>query len=243
MEIFATEFWLPKNGSSKAEYEDASAIAKDKSRFAVADGATETSFSGIWARQLVRAFTDKRLSVPLVPEELKLLQGKWQKIIHRHPLPWYAEEKAYDGAFAAFVGLEFFAEDSETNKKTNWRATAAGDCCLFQVRNEEIIEAFPLSGSIAFNDRPNLLCSAINGNVTSEIISKSGGPLLSEDIFFLMTDAIACWFFMEYERRNKPWNLLETQDMGSFEKFVSNLRSEKQMKNDDVTLLRVDVIG
>jgi hypothetical protein len=242
VEFFATEFWLPKSGSTDAEYEDASAVAKDKSRFAVADGATETSFSGVWAKQLVRAFTDKRLSIPIVTEELKPLQSKWQQIVHRHPLPWYAEEKAYDGAFAAFIGLEFCDWHSETGTKKIWRASAAGDSCLIQVRDDEIAEAFPLANSASFNDRPNLLCSAINGNGTCEVISKSGS-LVTEDIFFLMTDAIACWFFKQYEQGNKPWNLLKTQDGASFEKFVSNLRSEKQMKNDDVTLVRVDVIA
>lgn len=243
MDIFAKEFWLPKSGSSASEYEDASAVAKDKSRFAVADGATETSFSGVWAKQLVRAFTDKRLSVPIGLEELKPLQSKWQKIVHRHPLPWYAEEKAYDGAFAAFVGLEFLDEYAETGPQKIWRATAAGDSCLIQVRNDEIVQAFPLANSASFNDRPNILCSAIGGNGTCEVISKSGGHLLSEDAFFLMTDAIACWFFKEYEQGNKPWNLLDTQDDASFEKFVSRLRSENKMKDDDVTLVQVDVIA
>lgn len=242
MEIFATEFWLPKNGSSEAEYEDASAIAKDKSRFAVADGATETSFSQIWAKQIVRAFTDKRLSIPILTDELKPLQSKWQKIVRRHPLPWYAEEKVNDGAFAAFVGLEFFDTESEAGIRKLWRATAAGDSCLVQVRNEGIVEAFPMGNSASFNDRPDLLGSVINGNGSLEMISKSGGLVSANDVFFLMTDAIACWFLKEHEKGNKPWNSLETQDQSSFQKFVVALRAEKQMKNDDVTLVRIDVI-
>lgn len=242
MEIFATEFWLPKDGSSDSEYEDAAAIAKDKSRFAVADGATEASFSGIWAKQLVRAFTDKRLSVPILTDELKPLQSKWQKIVHRHPLPWYAEEKAGDGAFAAFVGLEFFQEPPEAGAVRNWRATAAGDSCLIQIRNEQILVAFPLANSGSFNDRPNLLGSVVNGNGSLESISKSSGSISADDIFFLMTDAIACWFLKEHERGNKPWNALETQDKASFKRFAASLRAEKQMKNDDVTLVRIDVL-
>lgn len=243
MEIFATDFWLPKNGSSEAEYEDASAIAKDKSRFAVADGATEASFSGIWAKQLVRAFADKRLSIPIVVDELKPLQSKWKTIVHRHPLPWYAEEKANDGAFAAFLGLEFFNMQSEDGIKRFWRTTAAGDSCMIQVRNDDIVEAFPIGNSASFNDRPNLLGSVINGNASLETISKSGGSVSVNDVFFLMTDAIACWFLKQHEDGEKPWNSLETQDLASFRKFVAHLRAEKQMKNDDVTLVRIDVIA
>ena len=153
MEIYAKEFCVPKNGNTEAENDDSFSSAKDKSRFAVADGATEASFSREWAKQLVRAFTTKRLSIPIALDELKPLQSRWDKFVHRHPLPWYAEEKASSGAFAAFVGLEFLEE-----KK--WRATAAGDSCLVQVRGNEIIKAFPLADSASFGNRPNLLSAS-----------------------------------------------------------------------------------
>ena len=246
MEIYAKTFLLPKNGSSKIEYEDASSIAKDKFRFAVADGAAETSFSRDWAKQLVRAFTKKRLSVPIAAEELKPLRSKWEEVVHRHPLAWYAEEKANDGAYAAFVGLEFLQERFEASTQQKWQATASGDCCLVQVRGDKIIKAFPLADSESFGSRPNLLCSttASNGN-GNEIVLKSAGSWGCEDAFFLMTDALACWFFKESELGNKPWNRLrdlDTQDHAPFEKFIADLRSTKRMKNDDVTLLRIDVL-
>lgn len=239
MEIYAKEFCVPKNGNTEAENDDSFSSAKDKSRFAVADGATEASFSREWAKQLVRAFTAKKLSIPIALDELKPLQSRWGEFVHRHPLPWYAEEKASSGAFAAFVGLEFLEE-----KK--WRATAAGDSCLVQVRGNEIIKAFPLADSVSFGNRPNLLSSisSANGNNT-ELVMHCDGSWGCEDVFFLMTDALACWFFKELEQGNKPWNLLrdlETQDGVPFQKFVAGLRSEQRMKNDDVTLVRIDIL-
>ena len=50
------EGWLPKDGNGPEEYEDAFRSLPEQGRFAVADGATETSFSGIWAAALVAAF-------------------------------------------------------------------------------------------------------------------------------------------------------------------------------------------
>jgi len=247
VEPLAKEFRVPKHGSSEAEYEDASSIGNSRVRFAVADGATEASFSGAWAKQLVRAFTNGKLSIPIVLEELTPLQTRWQKnIAHRHPLPWYAEEKANSGAFAAFVGLEFSKELPDASTKTNWRATAAGDSCLVQVRGDEIIQAFPLSDSASFGNRPNLLSSVAssNGN-NSELVMQCSGSWGCEDAFFLMTDALACWFFKERELGNKPWILLrnlDTQDSDPFEKFIADLRASGRMKNDDVTLLRIDII-
>jgi hypothetical protein len=246
VEIYAKEFWLPKCGSSEAEYEDFFSSAKDKSRFAVADGAAEASFSREWAKQLVRAFTAKRLSIPITLDELKPLQIKWENFVHRHPLPWYAEEKVNSGAFAAFVGLEFLEEHSEAGTQKIWRATAAGDSCLVQVRGDEIIQAFPLADSGSFGNRPNLLSSAPSSNGNSpELVMQCNGLWCCEDAFFLMTDALACWFFKERELGNKPWLLLrdlDTQDSVSFQKFIADLRSEGRMKNDDVTLVRIDIM-
>jgi hypothetical protein len=245
VEIYATEFWLPKHGSTEAEYEDAFGVAPDKSRFAVADGATEASFSGIWAKQLVRAFTSRKLSSPLSTEELNPLRTKWQTIVHRHPLPWYAEEKASSGAFAAFVGLELM-EKSPEGEERKWRASAAGDTCLVQVRGNAILEAFPYADSSHFNNRPDLLCSspAFNGNATTPVSHRTGA-WGCEDVFFLMTDALACWFFKEAEQGGQPWNALrdlDTDAQVSFEHFVKDLRATGRMKNDDVTLVRVDIL-
>ena len=246
MEIYAKKFWLPKRGSTEAEYEDSASLAQDRSRFAIADGASEASFSRDWAKQLVRAFTDKKLSIPITLDELKPLQARWNKFVHRHPLPWYAEEKVNSGAFAAFVGLEFCEKQSVAGLEKIWRATASGDSCLVQVRNDEIIKAFPLEDSVSFSNRPNLLSSApsSNGNF-SDLVMECNGTFSYEDAFFLMTDALACWFFKERELGNKPWiplRDLDTQDGVLFQKFVEDLRSADRMKNDDVTLLRIDII-
>jgi hypothetical protein len=248
VEIYAKEFWLPKRGNTKAEYEDASHCAPDNCRFALADGATETSFSGIWAKQLVRAFTNRKLSVPVAIEELKHLRTKWRQIVHRHELPWYAEEKADAGACAAFLGLEFSEHNSETGTENIWRATATGDSCLVQVRANEILKAFPLGESASFNNCPILLCSrpAFNETGRDDLIMASSGSWGCDDIFLLMTDALACWFFKEHEQGNRPWSVLRDLDAEghiSFEELVSDLRSDGRMRNDDVTLVRIDIFG
>lgn len=244
MEAYAKEFRLPKDGNSETEYEDAS--GNNRVRFAVADGATQGYLSGPWARQLVRAFIGGKLVMPITFEALLPLQAKWQKFARRNPLPWYAEEKANSGAFAAFVGMEFSQEDSCEGTQRTWRATAVGDSCLVQVREDSVVLAFPVSDSDSFGNSPDLLSSVSGANGKSEIVKQCTGSWGCEDAFFLMTDALACWFFKEREEGNKPWTLLrdlDTQDGVSFEKFVADLRASGRMKNDDVTLLRIDIIA
>ena len=68
-------------------------------RFAVADGATESSYAGIWAKQLVRAFCKGLLDYYTIWDNLPNLQLRWSQIVRERvmaqgrPLPWYAEEK------------------------------------------------------------------------------------------------------------------------------------------------------
>ena len=71
MHVFAQPFWAPKQGNEDNEYEDAfwprKSIEHRATSFhcAVADGATETSYSGIWAKQLVRYLCKCTPSAPI----------------------------------------------------------------------------------------------------------------------------------------------------------------------------------
>ena len=252
MDAYLKAFWLPKEGSTKSEYEDAFFPLKERNypiakrpRFAIADGATEASFSRLWARLLVCGFVRQRLGLPPTPEQLKPMQERWKSKVSGKSLAWYAEEKLAYGAFAALLGLEFSEVHEETETVRTWKATAAGDCCLVHVRADDIIGAFPIGDSALFNNRPDLLGSmtAANGP-EKELVKTLYGTWGCDDAFFLMTDALACWFFKDREAGNKPWIVLrnlDTQGQVSFHEFVTGLRNSKAMKNDDVTLLRIDI--
>ncbi len=155
MRIVGYTLWLPKEGNSIDEYEDAAFpmdtvdLETRSFKCAVADGATETSFSGLWAQLLVSGYVDG------TPTEA--LQERWRSSLDGKILPWYAEEKAQSGAFAALVGLTI--EDGDGSAGRTWEAEAIGDSCLVQVRDKKILAAFPLSKSEQFNSSPLLISS------------------------------------------------------------------------------------
>lgn len=252
MHVFAQPFWAPKGGSTDSEYEDAfwPSRATDTRascfRCAVGDGATETSYSGIWAKQLVRHFCKDSGNAPFDGDGFRCLQQRWSTIVRRRPLPWYAVEKVRLGAFAAILGLILYDEACVGGSGGNWQAVAVGDSCLVQVRGEEVLARFPLADSAAFSNRPHLLSS--NPAYTSRIIDHLrtiDGTWQAGDAFYLMTDALASWFMQEVEAGRTPWNILrdlDTQDeVKPFRKWVESLRTEGAIRNDDVTLLRVDI--
>ena len=162
------------------------------------------------------------------------MQDQWEKIVRAKPLPWYAEQKLSSAAFASLLGLELEKNCSESRTERVWQATAVGDSCLVQVRGDEIIKAFPVTESSSFTNRPNLMASlsVLNGSDTYMVQSEAG-TWGFDDTFFLMTDALACWFLKEREIGKQPWNLLRdlgTQGQVSFREFVAKLRSSRAMQ-------------
>ena len=251
MEIVARVLWLPKAGNTAEEYEDAWAVADetpevaDVFRCAVADGATETSFSGLWARLLTRGFCEG--TFPDGPElgDFAPLQRAWTQDVAAIPLPWYAEEKARSGAFSSLVGLTIAAASGA--EPGRWAALAVGDSCLFQVRDDRLLTALPLDTADAFTNRPTLLSSnaASNDERVAAQLVPFAGDWLPGDSFYLLTDALACWFLLACEAGGQPWrdlDVIATADNASaFVDWIAELRADRTLRNDDVTLLRVAV--
>lgn len=249
MRIFAEPLWTPKAGNTDSEYEDAywprhSIEGVTHSRFAVADGATETSFSGVWAKQLVRAYCEGLFDNPNDIEWFGTLQRKWWTIVRRKPLSWYAEQKLESGTFAALLGVTLCYE-STTSECGTWRAVAVGDSCLIHMRGNDVLASFPMTASESFTNSPVLIstkpspdASPLGALVTTE------GEWQSGDHFYLMTDAIAAWFFRAMEKQETPWNIIRDFDNDPsqpFQGWIETARKQNLMRNDDVTLYRIEI--
>ena len=238
MQIVAESFWLPKIGHTLAEYEDAF-CPKTKFnqnvklfRAAIADGAAETSFSKKWANLLVQKCCMVNDPTQFI-QELPKLQTQWYTEVKNQDMPWYAQEKFYLGAYAAMLALKL--------EENTYEVMAIGDACLFHIRGEHLENCFPLTHSEQFNDRPFLLSSYANNNeeIIANIIVKSGLKWENGDEFYLMTDALACWFLEAYEKNRRPWTKIRALKPSNFKKFIAKLRRTKVLHNDDVTLIRV----
>ncbi len=225
-------FHAPKKGNTSEEYEDAFAGDPAQGRFAVTDGASESAFAGAWAGIVAQAYVRTPGSWSgWLPDARKL----WRSQVQGRELPWYAETKFHEGAFAATLGLIFHPD--------HWRAEAIGDCCLFQIRQERLCHAFPISRSQDFDNRPVLLGSRNReaGQPKLQCYSLQG-DWRGGDLFYLMTDALAQWFLTKIEGRGSPWRKLqrlETPEQFAF--WLDKVRTANEIRNDDVTLLRIHV--
>ena len=245
MHITYQSFWLQKAGNQLDEYEDAFAPVVQAEipppttyvlpdfYCAVADGATETSFSGLWARNLVDAFVAGRLA-RITSEAVQDVAQEWQAEIAERtrakPLPWYAEEKLQKGAFATLTGLHIRADGW-------WTALCVGDSCVFQLRPGAWIKPFPYSEPSHFNNHPLLLSTTSSQN-RDVIPKRTRGKWKPGDYFLLMTDALAHYFLSDDSVRAQIHRGLDQQ---SFETLIQTARHDKLCKNDDVTLLTVQL--
>jgi hypothetical protein len=243
MKITCDTLWLPKKGNTDEEYEDAAApvdsVKTETELFkcAVADGATETSFSGLWAKLLVDGF--------LSGADRNALRKQWQESVSGKKLPWYAEEKAESGAYAALVCLTL----KDNKSGGTWESEAIGDSCLIQIRQSEWLIKFPLTKSSEFNSSPALLSSnPEDGKDHGEKFVRCNGDWKHGDIFYLLSDAIARWTFKRQEEHGDAAFYLQgmkkKSDLVEFAKVQRELTDEETrplMRNDDVTLMRVIV--
>ncbi len=245
MYVTARSFWAPKAGNRSDEYEDAFWPPRRVNRsgghfrFAVADGATETSFAALWAQRLVHAYGAGCFAGADWLEELRRQQAGWYAEVLQKPLPWYAEEKVRSGAYAALLGFELATA-------WTWQSIAVGDCCLFQWRGEERIAAFPAQAVSFFTSRPFLVPSNSAGNADlGQQIVRQQGEWRPGDRFALLSDALAQWVWRSLEAELLPWPMLEEIHQAGqqrlFRQWVDALRRRTDLRNDDVTALLITV--
>jgi hypothetical protein len=237
---------LSKRGNSEVEYEDASAGDPDNGRFAVADGASEASFAGSWARGLVEAF----VSTPGKPWQdftwLTDVRRNWSKEVDQLSLPWYAETKRDEGAYATLVGLAL--RQPVADKGGTWRAVAVGDACLFHIRQGRLLASFPLTASAEFANNPPLIGSRPGPQDARGGLWEQGhGRWQPNDRFLLMTDALAQWFLRQTETEGNPLAVIDellgcADPQKAFSDWINRRRDRDGLRNDDVTLLVVDIL-
>jgi hypothetical protein len=243
MSTTSRDFILPRRGNSPSECEDASAADDVSGRYAVADGASEGCFTGLWAKLLVEDFVRSAdQSVEHWPTSLATVQARWDTDVRGRKLPYHAEPWVRQGAFAAFLGIVTVPMSEGLQR---WQAVAVGDTCLFHTRGTTLLRAFPLEHSRQFGNAPRLVgARACEEDVRRRRQFWLDGHSHPGDRLWAMTDALDKRCLAEQERGANPWGELEQllagpRDHGEFAEWIEGLRTTRQLRNDDVTLLAI----
>ena len=256
MHAVVAPFWAPKSGSSAGEYEDAfhprdiGPRSAEPMRIAVADGTSEGFLSGRWADLLVRTWcshTDKAFEEILLTAVTDFFTDVDGYVKERNadnrPLQWFEETGLVKGAHATLLGVEL---ESDDNSFGSWTAVAVGDACLFHVRANQLLASFPLEDPGAFDNSPALLPSRPNDiDAVLDSVAVGRGQWRSRDRFYLLTDALARWTLVECGAGRAPWEIFDAfdpDDPWRFGAWVNSRREHHDLKDDDVTMLRVGIL-
>ncbi len=226
MKISPDITFLPKQGHSREEYEDAFAIADETwpRRFAVADGATESAYSRVWANMLVKGYVDVGPDADEIASWMDERRAAWRTFVkaQEQDMPWYSAAKVHEGAHATLLGCTFEADGF-------WEALSIGDCCLFQLRDSELITTWPFTDADAFTNMPPLLSSQESDKPAD--VQWMSGSWEAGDRFLLATDAVAS--FLLSDGRAKRFARPEVNR----EALIATARAQGAIRNDDCTLL------
>lgn len=249
-------FSFAKAGNRPAENEDAYNMSIPEprgasawtARLAIADGATEAAFSREWARLLVNNFVDGEpldmgsLSAETFARRLEPCREKWNRDVLRRNIPWHGRAKVKQGAMATFCGINI--RSATDGGSLAWQALAVGDCCLFIVREGRLHTAFPIDDPGDFNNTPHLVSSNPSAGIGEDRVKQLEGRCRKGDLVILATDAVACWALARHRQRTDPWSELAgicRRPLEYRERWVAELRADRAMRNDDATLLAVQV--
>ena len=242
-------FQTSKAGNKPEECEDALSFDPQGRLFAIADGATDSVFQRLWAGLLVKGFINHPpdFSRPSSVKEwfggwLKTQQEQWNKNIPPlDTLSWSGYNKVkMTGGQATFLGIYFFPD------KPVWKGIAFGDCNFFHFLNggQVLYDYKPLIYSDEFGSSPVALSSI---NPKPELMLSHMMEIMGDyhkgDIILLATDALAAWLVKEIETdKASPWDtVLSLNTPDEFETFVNKLRSEKKIRNDDTSLIMIEI--
>lgn len=238
-------YCIQKAGNSKEECEDYCKLSPKEAKkpyyYAVADGATESSFSELWALGLVNNFVERPF--PFTQEELvnwlAPLQKEWAESLTEKNLPWFAKRKLDQGTYSTLLGLKL--EPDKNKRSWRWDAIAVGDSCLFVVQKEKLVISFPLNKSSELNSTPYLIGTLPQYNKKlTEAIQLADDTVHSDTHFYLVTDALAGWLFKCIEASQNPWSKLNSiTKLEDFLEWINRLRDNQEIRNDDTTLIHL----
>jgi hypothetical protein len=246
-------FQIPKFGNSIIECEDKFAVSSEDDevlKIAISDGATESLFSDLWAKSLVDTFIKNQQDRDILdPSYIASIAEQFVNgaIIQIQGMPatrhWFMYEKLDRGTHATLAGIEFI------NDNKFCLITTIGDSCIFwKNKSDDVVNMQPSLKPDEFSSFPQSIChlSSTWQNLSSKIIQQE--IALNNDNtnleILLCTDALACWLSGILEKQPSIWDeVFGLSNSTDFTNFIAQLRNSHAMKNDDVTLVIINVLS
>ncbi len=239
-------FTMSKLGNKPQDCEDYFAWNPASMKFAMADGASSSIFSDIWARELTRSSIYAGESIMdgidgSAEVMIKTARRSWYKTIQWNTLPWFLRNKAVSGSYSTLLILQM----APLASSFRYSAYAVGDTCLFKVKKNRIVSSFPLSLPEQFGISPKLVWSGKGSPLPCDIsvqvpeFQRDAGLIEHGEMLVLSTDAVSRWL-LETEKVEELFHRID--DHAEMERYLAGEINSKRMRNDDVAVAFIEII-
>ena len=238
--------------------EDAWAVNLDCTRFAVADGVSNSFRPELVSSFLVKEFVENDVAVvnwskQLCAETGRKLNIKWKEGVKNFLNRFEGFEREIQELRLQSVGAgaSTFCGVVINTESNSLEYAILGDSCLFIIKNDEEFDIQTScekhkegkGWSVSFTNSP--ACIQV-GNYESVSLEswRIGSVTLQTGYILLMTDGVSQWFLQELSKGSRDiteylWNILDNYE--EFTNYVVKCRKEGSPLSDDITILMIKV--
>ena len=228
--------------------QDSFSVNTQTATFAVADGVSQSLYPDIWAEILTKNYTDspndffvsdennnRILTSVLSDKYNEAFQKRYDSLLPQEQRNVKVKRIKTPYPAATFVGVKI------NNDKII--VECIGDSVLFHIDKTGIHSVCSMlqddNAKISFDNRPQYITPSPKDQYGSVITQDIP---LSECTLLVMTDALAEWFAkLDNIEENAMPKLKGLSSHEQFSEFVSDLRKKRELKDDDTTLLVIEI--
>lgn len=231
---------MSKLGNEESECEDSISFNLKKKRFAIADGASSSMFSDVWATCLTSNVIDLETDLfknasDLFHILLPTAREEWYSRIEWRNLKWFQTNKSFQGSYSTLLYLEI----KRWEERYLYRTLCVGDSCMFVLGPGDAFYSFPYKKASQFNNTPKLIWTGRKTQTNNldalipDFVTASG-YITGKNEIILATDALSKWLI---ETRNFPILKDLVVSDSEMREYFSNEIDAKRMRNDDISLV------
>ncbi len=251
-------YWVsaPKSDRSADENEDRVARYNlrndryDTTLVGIADGVSDSVYSGPWAEALL---DDREWTRLLQPERYSVSETleRWRHgaiarlgVPSDSALPWYLKAKARRGSAATFLGVRLRRERRE-GAKIQIDVVSIGDCGMFLFQDDHVAVQFPVLRPEEYGNSPESVVSIRATPEASLLRTNCSHRLRKGTALILATDAMAQWMASDSNeiQDERVRRVLACADEETFATLVRTERGRGHLRDDDSTVLVVSRRG